>query len=203
MPPCVLHAPGSLVTYEPQWGSDVFGMYQSLVEGRPVPWGLLTKDVPEDKHHDLDYLVEQLDWGANVNPHFKESHYLEPIPAANSSSEGHVDRWVVYGKVGGEQLFTAKELTVNPGVKVTLKDNGAYGLIAVQGHGRIGKLPLNTPAMIRFGELTEDEVFVTYDAARAGVVFENTGLEPLVTLRYFGPGTNPQAPAVGDHKKKS
>src|SRR3954464_15526012 len=46
VPPCVLHAPGSLVTYEPQWGSDVFGMYQSMVEGRPVPWGLLVKDVP-------------------------------------------------------------------------------------------------------------------------------------------------------------
>ena len=47
IPPAVLHAPGSLVTYEPQWGSDVFGMYQSLVEGRRVPWELLVKDVPE------------------------------------------------------------------------------------------------------------------------------------------------------------
>ena len=33
-PAGVLHAPGSMCTYEPQWGSDVFGMYQSLVEGR-------------------------------------------------------------------------------------------------------------------------------------------------------------------------
>ncbi|MFQ3651650.1 MAG: hypothetical protein SNJ75_15095, partial [Gemmataceae bacterium] len=33
VPPCVLHAPGSLVTYEPQWGSDVFAMYQSMVAG--------------------------------------------------------------------------------------------------------------------------------------------------------------------------
>ncbi|MBC7928294.1 MAG: hypothetical protein H7039_21855, partial [Bryobacteraceae bacterium] len=32
----VLHAPGSLVTYEPQVNSDVFGMFQSLVEGRVV-----------------------------------------------------------------------------------------------------------------------------------------------------------------------
>ena len=31
IPPGVLHAPGSLCTYEPQWGSDVFGMYQSIV----------------------------------------------------------------------------------------------------------------------------------------------------------------------------
>src|SRR5271156_304581 len=37
VPPRILHAPGSLLTYEPQWGSDVFGMYQSLVEGRVVP----------------------------------------------------------------------------------------------------------------------------------------------------------------------
>jgi hypothetical protein len=199
VPPCVLHAPGSLVTYEPQWGSDVFAMYQSLVEGRPVPWSLLVKDMPKDKHHDLDYLVEQLDWEANVNPNFKDSHYLEPIPVADTATEGYVDRWIVYGKVKGEQLFSAKELTVDPGVKVTIKDNGAYGLITVQGSGRIGKLALQTPAMIRFGELTEDEVFVTHEAARGGVVFENTGREPLVTLRYFGPHVNPDAPNIGDY----
>ncbi len=202
VPPCVLHAPGSLVTYEPQWGSDVFAMYQSMVEGRAVPWSLLVKDMPKDKHQDLDYLVEQLDWEANVNPHFKDSHYLEPIPVADTATEGYVDRWIVYCKVKGEQLFSAKELTVDPGVKVTIKDNGAYGLITVQGSGRIGKLPLQTPAMIRFGELTEDEVFVTHDAARQGVVFENTGREPLVTLRYFGPHTNPDAPNIGDHKNR-
>ena len=102
----MLHAPGSLVTYEPQWGSDVFAMYQSLVEGRPVPWSLLVKDMPKDKHQDLDYLVEQLDWEGNVNPNFKDSHYLEPIPVADSATEGYVDRWIVYGKVDGEQLFT-------------------------------------------------------------------------------------------------
>ena len=27
LPPCILHAPGSVLTYEPQWGSDVFAMY--------------------------------------------------------------------------------------------------------------------------------------------------------------------------------
>jgi hypothetical protein len=189
------------VTYEPQWGSDVFAMYQSMVEGRPVPWSLLTKDMPIEKHRDLDFIVEQLDWEANVNPRFKDSHYLEPIPIADSGSAGYVDRWIVYGKVRGEELFSAKELTLQPGVKATIKDNGAYGLITVQGSGRIGKVALQTPAMIRFGELTEDEVFVSHEAARQGIVYENTGSEPLVTLRYFGPGTNPQAPNVGDNKK--
>jgi hypothetical protein len=202
VPPCVLHAPGSLVTYEPQWGSDVFAMYQSMVEGRAVPWSLLVKDMPKNKHKDLDFIVEQLDWEANVNPEFKDSHYLEPIAIGDAASKQAVDRWVVYGKVNGEQLFSAKELTVHSGQKVTITDKGAYGLIAVQGTGKINGHPLNTPAMIRYGELTEDEYFVTAEAAKAGVTFENTGVEPLVTLRYFGPEVNPDAPAVGDHKKR-
>src|SRR5687768_11720492 len=115
--PSILHAPGSLCTYEPQWGSDVFGMYQSLVEGREVPWALLVKDMPPEKHHDLDFIVEQLDWEANVDPYFKQNHYLEPIVAAGSDKEGFVDKWIVYGKVYGEQLFSAKELTVYPSQK--------------------------------------------------------------------------------------
>ena len=201
VPPCILHAPGSLVTYEPQWGSDVFGMYQSMVEGRAVPWDLLVKDVPPEKHQDLDYLVDQLDWEANVDPSFKDHHYLEPIPVADTASEGWVDRWVVYGDVDGQQLFSAKELTIDPGAKCTIKDKGAYGLITVQGSGRIGNVALQTPAMIRFGELTDDEVFVSASAAGAGITFENTGSEPLVSLRYFGPGVNPDAPKVGDHRR--
>ena len=200
--PCVLHAPGSLCTYEPQWGSDVFGMYQNLVEGREVPWRLLVKDMPKSKHHDLDFIVDQLDWDKNVDPNFKDNHYLEPVPVADTRKEGFVDRWIVYGKVDGEQLFTAKELTVEPGTKVTIKDTGAYGLICVQGTGKINGQPLNSPKLIRFHELTEDEYFCTEDGAKAGVTFENTSeTEPLVTLRYFGPEVNPDAPAMGAYRK--
>ena len=118
VPPDVLHAPGSLVTYEPQWGSDVFGMYQSMVEGRRVPWELLVKDVPEQYHHDLDYLVDQLDWEKNVDPEFKAHNYLEPIVRSGGEAEGYVDKWIVYGTVDGKQLFSACELTVLPGRSV-------------------------------------------------------------------------------------
>ena len=196
--PGILHAPGSLCTYEPQWGSDVFGMYQSLVEGRTVPWDLLVKDMPKNKHQDLDFIVSELDWESNVDPHFKENHFLEPVPVADTRSEGYVDRWIVYGKVKGRQCFTAKELTLDPGTRCTIKDNGAYGLITVQGHGTMNKLTLDSPKLIRFHELTEDEVFCTEAAAQAGVVFENTSpTEPLVVLRYFGPEVNPDAPEIG------
>src|SRR3989475_8302464 len=143
--PCILHAPGSLCTYEPQWGSDVFGMYQSMVEGRYVPWDLLVKDMPRSKHRDLDFIVDQLDWEANVDPNFKDNHYLEPVPDSDTRREGFVDRWIVYGRLDGEQYFTAKELTVDPGARCTLRDNGAYGLITVQGKGRMYKMNLDWP----------------------------------------------------------
>src|SRR6266540_370092 len=200
--PCILHAPGSLCTYEPQWGSDVFGMYQSMVEGRYVPWSLLVKDMPRSKHKDLDWIVDQLDWEANVDPKFKDHHYLEPKVHQGSDKDGFVDRWIVYGKVHGEQLFTARELTVHPRQKVTIKDNGANSIIVVQGKGSINGQPLSSPKLIRFHELTDDEAFCTDDAAKAGVTFENTSeVEPLVVLRYFGPEVNPDAPAMGAYKR--
>src|SRR5207248_10445100 len=111
--------------------------------------------------------------------------------------EGFIDKWIVYGKVRGEQLFSAKELTVYPGQKATIKDNGATSIITVQGEGKINKLRLSSPKMIGFFELTEDEVFITEPAAKAGVTYENTSsTEPLVVLRYFGPEVNPDAPPL-------
>jgi hypothetical protein len=197
--PGILHAPGSLCTYEPQWGSDVFSMFQSLVEGREVPRSLLVKDIPVDRHFDLDFIISELDWEANVDPRFKDNHYLEPVPvAADTQSEGFLDRWIVYGKINGEQPFSAKELTVEPGAKCTVKDNGAYGLIVVEGRGKINQLTVDCPKLIRFTELTEDEIFCTEQAAKAGVVFQNTSeFENLVILRYFGPEVNPDAPGLG------
>ena len=201
IPAGVLHAPGSLCTYEPQWGSDVFGMFQSIVEGRQVPWDLLVKDVPEDKHQDLDFIISQLDWEKNVDPTFKESNYLEPIVDPNRSGDGYTDKWIDYGLVDGKQLFSAKELTVEPGAKCVLQDPGASGWITVQGSGRMGALTLQTPVMIRFGEEPWDEVFITHEAATAGVEIENTGGEPLVALRYFGPDVHDNVPNVGDCRK--
>jgi hypothetical protein len=201
IPPGVLHAPGSLCTYEPQWGSDVFGMFQSLVEGREVPWALLVKDMPKEKHQDLDFIIGQLDWERNVDTHFVENNYLEPIVDPARSGTGFTDRWIVYGTIDGAQLFSAKELTLEPGAKCTLKDPGASGWITVQGSGRMGKLKLQTPAMINFGASTEDEVFISHEAATAGVEVENTGSEPLVGLRYFGPDVHNKVPAVGDYRK--
>jgi len=199
IPPGVLHAPGSLCTYEPQWGSDVFGMFQSLVEGRVVPWSLLVKDMPPDKHQDIDFIIGQLDWEKNVDTHFKEHNYLEPIVAA--AGKGWTDRWIVYGLVDGKQLFSARELTVDPGASCTIRDGAASSWITVQGTGRMGALPLETPALIHFGEETSDEVFISYTAATRALQIVNTGHEPLVGLRYFGPDAFDRVPKIGDYRK--
>ncbi len=103
----------------------------------------------------------------------------------------------MYGTIDGQQLFSSKELTLDPGASCTLQDPGASGWITVQGRGRIGGLDIQTPVMIRFGAHTEDEVFITYEAARRGVKIENTGSEPLVGLRYFGPDVHANLPKIG------
>ena len=109
---------------------------------------------------------------------------------------------IVYGTINDRQYFSAKELTVDPRARCTIQDKGAYGLTCVQGIGKINGQPLNSPKLIRFTELTEDEYFCTEDGAKAGVTFENTSeTEPLVCLRYFGPEVNPDAPALGAYRK--
>jgi hypothetical protein len=192
--PGILHAPGSLVTYEPQVNSDVFGMFQSLVEGRVVPWDLLVKDVPPDKHRDLDFIIGMLDWDANVNPSFAATNRVFPRPVrplAETEADGYREQWICYGT----GWYSAKELTVLPRRSVTITDAAAYGLIVVQGDGTIGPHHVGAPTMIRFGEMTQDELFVSSDAATAGVRIENaSGSDPLVVLKHFGPGNPDNEP---------
>jgi hypothetical protein len=185
--PGILHAPGSLVTYEPQVNSDVFAMFQSVVEGRIIDWSLLTKDVRPEYHHDLDYLIGMLDWDANVNPEFGKTNKVLPKPVRaveEMADGGYCEKWVSYCT----PYYSAKELTVFPNRTVTIHDSAAYGLILTQGHGMFGKHRVSTPAMIRFGEMTEDELFVTAAAAEQGVRIQNLSeTEPLVVLKHFGP----------------
>jgi hypothetical protein len=192
--PGILHAPGSLVTYEPQVNSDVFAMFQSLVEGRIVDWSLMTKDVLPEFHHDLDYLIGMLDWDANVNPEFARSNKVFPKPVKpvqEMEAVGYREVWITYGT----RFYSAKELTVLPGREVVIQDAEAYGVLVSQGHGTFGTHTVSAPTMIRFGEMTQDELFVSADAARLGVPVRNgSDADPLVMLKHFGPG-NPDAPS--------
>jgi hypothetical protein len=184
----ILHAPGSLVTYEPQVNSDVFGMFQSMVEGRAVPWDLLVKDVPPEHHHDLDYIIGMLDWDANVDPEFAKHRLFHPETRARGGGDGRVR---LFGEVGGllDAALFRERTDGLPGRSAVIHDAAAYGLIVVQGWGAVGKMEVETPALIRYGAMTKDELFVSAAAAGAASKVRNrSDEENLVMLKHFGPG---------------
>ena len=101
---------------------------------------------------------------------------------------GYVENWICYRSAA----FSAKELTIAPGATVTIYDQAAYGLIMMQGHGKMGVWEIDTPALIRYGQLTNDEFFVSEQAAIDGVTITNRSTtDPIVMLKHFGP-ENPE-----------
>lgn len=191
VPPGILHAPGSMCTYEPQKASDVFAMYESVSHDKVIPEELLWKDTPQDQVGNFDYLVDVIDWELNVDPNFKANHFMAPIPVndlAEMQAAGYEEKWICYRS----EAYSAKELTILPGASVTIRDQGAYGLIVLQGHGTLGVWDIETPSLIRFGQLTHDEYFVSAPAAKEGVKLTNPSkTDPIVMLKHFGPGVNP------------
>ncbi len=54
--------------------------------------------------------------------------------------------------------------------------------------------------MLRFGQQSGDEYFVSEKAAKEGIVVENhSRYEPIVILKHFGPN-NPEEPKSVDRK---
>ena len=187
VPPGLLHAPGSMCTYEPQKASDVFAMYQSLVNEAIVPEELLWNGTPKERIGDFDLLLEVLDWDLNFDPNMMENRFMKPLPVRDvnaMTSEGYIENWICYKS----EDFSAKELTVMPGATVIIKDAAAYGMIMMQGHGKMGVWNIETPSLIRYGQLTNDEFFVTEAAAKEGVrIVNESDTDPIVMLKHFGP----------------
>lgn len=181
VPPGVLHAPASLCTYEPQFASDVYAMYQSvLLGGHCVPEDLLWKNCPDEEKGNFDYLVEVIDWDKNTDPDFSKHRFMKPRIIFENN--GTKEEWICYKC----KEVSAKRLTVAPGSTVTVKDAAAYGLIMLQGTGTLNEWPLETPTLIRYNDLTNDEYFVSEKAACEGVTIHNSSAtEPLVMLKHF------------------
>jgi hypothetical protein len=187
IPAGVLHAPASACTYEPQAACDVYCMCESWSNNREVPDELMWKDVPDDRHGDLDFIVGLLDWERNTDPAFVTHRFMAPIPTVASLDSGgeYVERWIVYRST----FFSAKELTVPAGRAIVLSDQDAYGFIAVQGQGEVGGHPVAAATLLRFGQLSQDEYFVSERAAREGVrIVNHSTTDDFVLLRHFGPG---------------
>lgn len=187
-PAGVVHAPGSYLTYEPQWNSDVNSVYENVTAGEVNSYEQLVENCPEDKKEDFEYILSLMDWEKNVDPNYRKTFFRPPVTIYDN--ESYTDKWVVYAN----DYIAAKELTIKPGQKAIIKDKVAYGCIIVQGHGKFGNYDAETATMLRFGQLSADEYFVSEKAATEGVCIENRSqFEPIVILKHFGPN-NPDMP---------
>jgi hypothetical protein len=190
-PPGVVHAPGSVLTYEPQWNSDVNSVYENVATDEVYPYEFLSENCPEDQKRNIDYIMSLMDWEKNIDPHYRQSYFRPPV-TCNHSDERHGEKWVIYAN----EYISAKELTILPGQTVTVKDPAAYGCIIVQGHGKFGVHDAESATMLRYGQASSDEYFVSEDAARNGIEITNRSrFEPMVILKHFGPN-NPDMPAT-------
>jgi len=179
-PPGVIHAPGSCLTYEPQWNSDVNSVYENVASGVVYPKSFLNENCPEDKCEDIDYILSLLDWDKNVDPNYRNTYFRPPIIAFEDDS--CCEKWIAYGN----NYIAAKELTILPGKKIISKDDTPYGCIIIQGFGKFGPYIAHEAGMLRFGKPSQDEYFVSYYAASNGIEIENLSeTEPLVILKHF------------------
>lgn len=191
-PPGVIHAPASVLTYEPQWNSDVNSVYENIVSGEIYPEEMLDEECPENKKGDIDYIFELLDWEKNIDPHYRQ-HYFRP-PVLSRKADSYIEKWIVYGN----EYISAKELIVYPGCTATIRDEAAYGCIFIQGYGSFGVYDAETPTLLRFGQQSTDEFFVSERTAKEGVMITNKSkVEPLVLLKHFGPNLNDSPKEVG------
>lgn len=186
--PGVIHAPASYLTYEPQWNSDVNSVEENIVSGEVYPREMLVEECPEDKKEDVDYIFGLLDWEKNIDTHYRKTFFRPPVIASETNQ--YIEKWISYAN----DYICAKELTVYPGESAVIRDAAAYGCIFIQGHGTFGVYDAETPAMLRFGEQSADEYFVSEPAAREGVTIINKSkFEPIVILKHFGPN-HPEMP---------
>jgi hypothetical protein len=100
------------------------------------------------------------------------------------SDAQHAEKWVIYAN----EYVSAKELTIQPGQTVKVKDGAAYGCIIIQGHGKFGVYDAEASVMLRYGQASNDEYFVSEAAAKEGVTISNhSQFQPMVILKHFGP----------------
>lgn len=188
-PAGVIHAPASVVTFEPQWNSDVNTIMENVTMGEVNPHNLLTDCAPEEEKDDLEAIFNQIDWEESTRADYKETYFREP--KIKSSTNEAVEKWVAYAN----DYVAAKEVTVLPGQTYTLTDQSAYGLVVTQGHGFFGDFECEAPGLLHFDDISGDEFFISEKAAKAGIVVKNTSTyEPLVLLQNYA-NNNPEVPA--------
>lgn len=192
--PGILHAPGTALTLELQESSDIMAALQAEMDGFKVDKKLLNRHVsPERVAARGDAAVlDLIDWDASADPYFYENHHLSPQPIADATPAGVAEEWVWYNST----RFNGTRVTVQPGASYLSKGRGAHGVFVWRGKGTVGVFPVEGQKVSLTN--SSDEFLVTYEKAVAGVTITNTGQEPLVLFKFYGPDINNQVvPMIG------
>ena len=90
-----MHAPGSYLTYEPQWNSDVNSVFENVASGEVYSRDFLVENLPEEEKDSVDAVMDLMDWDANVDLHYKQTYFRPPVVASEEEGK-YVEKWVVY-----------------------------------------------------------------------------------------------------------
>jgi hypothetical protein len=186
LPAGILHAPGSALTLELQESSDVMAVLQAEIDGFKMNKSMLYRDIPADavKAKKERAVLDQIDWEASADPYFYENHRLHPLPIAGAQVEGVAEEWVWYNST----KFSGTRVTLQPGRSYLSRGLGVHGLFIWRGEGLVDTHPV-AGQKVSLGD-SSDEFLVTHDKALKGVQIRNTGAEPLVLFKFFGPDIN-------------
>jgi len=192
-PAGVIHAPASVVTYEPQWNSDVNTIMENVTMGEVNPHHLLTDCQPESEKGNIDALMDQIDWEESTRPDYRETYFRPPMPL-KKRLEGLDEAWITYAN----DWLAAKRVELAPLAEVVLTDAACYGALVVQGHGIFSTFPCEAPGLLRFGQQSGDEFFVSEASAGKGIrIKNNSAYEPLVILQNFANNNSEVPDTIG------
>jgi hypothetical protein len=188
VPAGILHAPGTALTVELQEDSDAMLMLQALNAGKIISKEMLFTDVHPDRRRLLGEraALEWVDWEANGDPYFYENHHIAPSLVAGSEQPGGREEWLFSNSL----KFSGIRLTLDPGATYSSLDKGVHNILVFSGQGTFAGVP------VKGGEPGSDELLVCYERATKPLTVTNTGREPLVIVKFFGPDINLDTPRI-------
>jgi hypothetical protein len=207
MPPCTLHAPGSLVTYELQVASDVTCIPESRVNDMVMPPDLLDRDIPvkvavEGFENVCEYILSMIRCpNAGNGDNFRKEYFRPPVTVGK---DGDVEQAYVICRTGrtstavNPDLYSAKKTRLTGGRSARLAERAAFGAIVLAGHGEV-RVPGRTGLAVASASLYpdrdamgSDEFFVAAGAA-ASLEMAAASEETLSVYQHFASGSNPEA----------
>jgi len=211
MPPCTLHAPGSLVTYELQVASDVTCIPESRVNDMVMPPDLVDRDIPvkvaqKGMGEVSRYILSMIRCRNSGNGEsFRAEYFRPPVPIDGGKEGGQ--SWLIYrtgkaSEVKNPDLYSAKKTVVSSGRTIDIGEQAAFGAVVLSGHGSVG-VPGKEPLAIESASMFPtrdapggDEFFVAAGAA-SRLRFACASIEQMAIYQHFASGCNPQAVSLG------